>query len=530
MRALSLLFGLAASASASAVTLRDNQSFQAKCEQFAHKIQVQDGKVHQVTYVPSGTNVSMPAVPASCGGNAYSDKTPFDFCRVSLNVTTSPESQFYMEAWLPSNYSGRFLSTGNGGLGGCIQYKDMFYATQYGFATVGTNNGHNGDTGVFFYHNNETLKDYAYRAMHTGVVVGKEITKQFYSQGYHKSYYMGCSTGGRQGWKAIQKYPDDFDGVLAGSPAINLVNLINWGARFLPITGNSSAARFVTNEQWTTVHKEILRQCDDLDGAADGIIEDPDLCHPVFETLLCNSTTSKGCDSCLTGTQIETVNRVFSPLYGNNDTLLYPRMQPGSELLAALMYYNGMSFAYATEWFRYVVYSNPNWDPATWNIQDAIVANAHEPYNVSTFQGDISAFQKRNGKVLHYHGMEDPIITSDSSKMYYKHVADTMSRSPTELDDFYRFFTISGMGHCSTGAGASSIGQGLGTFAGNDPQDNVLLAMVRWVEEGIAPEYVRGTKFNGTTVEYRRKHCKYPKRNKYVGPGPYEDEDAWECV
>jgi feruloyl esterase len=114
--------------------------------------------------------------------------------------------------------------------------------------------------------------------------------------------------------------------------------------------------------------------------------------------------------------------------------------------------------------------------------------------------------------------------------MYYKHVADTMNLSPSELDDFYRFFTISGMGHCGTGDGAGSIGQGVGTFAGNDPEDNVLLAMVQWVEKGIAPDFVRGTKFNGSEVEYRRKHCKYPKRNKYVGPGAYEDENAWKCV
>lgn len=205
-------------------------------------------------------------------------------------------------------------------------------------------------------------------------------------------------------------------------------------------------------------------------------------------------------------------------------------MQPGSELGAAFIYYNGKAFPYAEDWYRYVVYSNPNWDPATWTLNDAAVANAQDPYAISTFQGDLSAFQKKGAKVLHYHGMEDPIISSESSKVYYKHVADTMNLSPSELDEFYRFFTISGMGHCAPGDGAGSIGQGERTFAGNIPEDNVLLTMVQWVEEGIAPEFVRGTKFNGTTVEYRRRHCKYPKRNKYVGPGPYQDESAWICV
>jgi feruloyl esterase len=406
----------------------------------------------------------------------------------------------------------------------------MIYAAQYGFATVGTNNGHFGDTGVYFYNNKEVLKDFAFRALHTGVVVGKSITKQFYAKGFKKSYYLGCSTGGRQGWKSVQKYPDDFDGVVAGAPAFNFINLINWGARFFPTTGNSSADTFLTTSQWGTVHREIMRQCDDLDGAADGVIEDPDMCQPVFETLLCNSTESDSSSSCLTATQVNSVNTIFSPLYGKDGSFLYPRMQPGSEPLAAYIYYGGTPFAYAEDWYRYVVYSKPSWDPAAWNLNDAAAANTQDPYEISTFNGDISAFQKNGGKVLHYHGLEDPIITSGSSKVYYKHVADTMNLNPSRLDDFYRFFPISGMGHCSPGNGAGSIGQGQSTFVNNSPEDNVLLAMVQWVEKGIAPEVVRGTKLNGTTVEYRRVHCKYPKRNKYVGPGSYEDENAWKCV
>jgi feruloyl esterase len=406
----------------------------------------------------------------------------------------------------------------------------MIYAAQYGFATVGTNNGHFGDTGVYFYKNTEVVKDFAYRALHTGVVIGKLITQQFYSKGYKKSYYLGCSTGGRQGWKSIQKFPDDFDGVVAGAPAFNFINLSNWGARFLPTTGNSSADTFLTTTQWGIVHSEIMRQCDDLDGAADGIIEDPDLCQPVFETLLCNSTGSDSGGSCLTAAQVKTVNVVFSPLYGKDGSFLYPRMQPGSELGASFIYYSGRPFSYAEDWYRYVVYNNPNWDPVTWTLDDAAAANAQDPYEISTFNGDISAFQKSGGKVLHYHGLEDPIITSESSKVYYKHVADTMDLSPSKLDEFYRFFPISGMSHCSPGEGAGSIGQGQSTFVNNNPEDNVLLAMVQWVEKGVAPESVRGTKLNGTTVEYRRVHCKYPKHNKYVGPGSYQDADAWQCV
>ncbi|KAL4866526.1 putative feruloyl esterase B-1 [Aspergillus spectabilis] len=506
-------------------------SFKAKCRALASRINLPDVAVHSVTYVPVGANISMADNPSVCGsGEAGAIDSPFEFCRIALNVTTSARSQVFMEAWLPSNYSGRFLSTGNGGLGGCVGYSDMIYATQYGFATVGTNNGHFGDTGAYFNNNTDVLEDFAFRALHTGVVVGKKITRLFYAKGYKKSYYLGCSTGGRQGWKSVQTFPGDFDGVVAGAPAFNFINLANWGARFLPTTGNSTADTFITNAQWNTIHSEILRQCDDLDGAADGIIEDPDLCQPIFETLLCSSTRDRNSSSCLTAAQVESANTIFSPLYGLNGSLLYPRMQPGSELSAASIYYTGQPFAYAQDWFRYVVYSNPEWNPATWTLTDAEVAISQDPFEISTFNGDLSAFQRKGGKVLHYHGLEDGIISSDSSKVYYKHVARTMGLSPRDLDEFYRFFPISGMGHCAPGNGAGSIGQSQRTFVNSNPEDNILLAMVQWVEDGIAPEFVRGSKVNGTKVEYRRRHCKYPNRNRYVGPGSYGDESAWMCL
>ena len=409
-------------------------------------------------------------------------------------------------------------------------YPDMLYAAQYGFATIGTNNGHFGDTGQFFYHNPEVLEDFAYRALHTGVVAGKEIVRQFYPQGFAKSYYLGSSTGGRQGWKAVQKFPDDFDGVVAGCPAFNFVNLINWSGRFFPTTGTPKADTFLSSAEWGAVHQEILRQCDGLDGAADGIIEDPDLCQPVFETLICGSSGASNYASCLTTAQIKTVNTIFSPLYGLNGSLLYPRMQPGSELAAASGYYAGEPFPYAQDWYRYVVLNDPSWNPATWSVADTAMANAKDPYDIATWNGDISAFRKKGGKIIHYHGLEDPIISSENSKAYYRHAATTMNLNPSSLDEFYRFFQISGMGHCAGGEGASLIGQGLGTQPTSSTEDNVLLAMIEWVEKGNPPEFIRGTKYNGTAVELTRKHCKYPKRNRYIGPGPFSDEDSWKCT
>ena len=408
----------------------------------------------------------------------------------------------------------------------------MAYGAQLGFATVGANNGHNGTSGEPFFHHPEVVEDFAYRSVHTGVVVGKQLTKKFYDDGFNKSYYLGCSTGGREGFKEVQAFPNDFDGVVAGSPAFNFINLISWSAHFLPITGSNMSDTYLSPDEWKIVHEEILRQCDTIDGAKDNIIEDTDLCHPNLETIICKSDGSN-CDACITGKQAHTVREVFSPLYGVSGNLLYPRMQPGSELLAAPIMYNGQPFPYSTQWYRYVVYNDTTWDPYTFSVEDAAKALAQNPFNIQTWDADLSSFRDSGGKVLTYHGLEDQLISSDNSKLYYARVAETMDLPPAELDEFYRFFQISGMGHCGGGNGAYGIGNGYSTFDGTDPEDNVLMAMVKWVEEGRAPETVRGAKFvdgPGSEVEYKRKHCRYPRRNVYRGPGNYTDQDAWECI
>ncbi|KXG48094.1 Tannase/feruloyl esterase [Penicillium griseofulvum] len=512
------------------LALASEDAFQSKCVKFGDQIDIPNVKVNFAEFVQGGTNLSLADNPPSCGTSDQA--VSVDLCRIAMAVSTSDSSEITLEAWFPREYKGRFLSTGNGGISGCIQYYDLAYTAHLGFATVGANNGHNGTSGKPFYHSPEVVKDYAYRSVHTGVVVGKELTKQFYEEGYKKSYYLGCSTGGRQGWKSVQKYPNDFDGVVAGAPAINLINLFSWSSNFYSVTGSPTSDTFLSTAEWKIVHEEIIRQCDTIDGAKDGIIEDPDLCRPILETLTCDSSASKK-TGCLTSTQVNTANKVLSPFYGIDGTLLYPRMQPGSEMLAAPIMYNGQPFPYGEDWFRYVVYDDPSWSGANFTVKDAAAALAQNPYNIQTWDGDISPFKKAGGKILHYHGLQDELISSEDSKMYYAHVSNTMQLPPSKLDEFYRFFPISGMGHCGGGDGAYGIGQGFRSYDGTNPEDNVLMAMVQWVEEGKAPETVRGAKFSagaGSKVEYKRKHCRWPRRNVFRGPGNYTDENAWQCI
>lgn len=243
----------------------------------------------------------------------------------------------------------------------------------------GTNNGHNGTSGYVsallfrvylnqgahpnsnqpFLNNPEVIRDFADRAMHTGVVVGKQIAELYYGTAHRKSYYIGCSTGGRQGFKAAQKYPEDFDGVVAGCPALNFVSLLSASARFYTIFGNQGDATFVDLGLWRgLIAPEVLRQCDGLDGVVDGIIEDPDLCRFRPEALQCPSLTSGlTAGSCLTKEQVGAVSKVYTDYYGVDGELIFPRMQPGAERLASVVYYTPGPFSFSQDWFRYVVYS-----------------------------------------------------------------------------------------------------------------------------------------------------------------------------
>lgn len=281
------------------------------------------------------------------------------------------------------------------------------------------------------------------------------------------------------------------------------------------------------------VHADVLKQCDGLDGYVDGIIEDSSRCQYDPSGLTCPEGTTNS-TTCLTPTQVKTVKAVFAPLLNANGDLVYPRFQPGPEIIGAAVLFNGAPFPYTADWFRYVIYNDPSWDPSLLNSTDYDNAARINPFNIQTWKGDLSAVKKRGSKVIHWHGQADFIISSDNSPRYYEHVSSTMGLSPSKLDDFYRFFRVSGTGHCSGGDGAHAIGQSSAETNSYSPKENVLMALVDWVEKGNAPETLIGTKWVNNTqslgVQFQRAHCKYPKSNKYKGKGNPDLLTSWECV
>lgn len=502
------------------------------CQALASTLQFPNTTVVDVSFVAGGTNLTYPNNHPTC---LKSQISTVDVCRVQLVRETGPTSNVSLEAWLPLQdaWTGRFLGTGNGGLGGCIKYNDLSYGSKYGFATIGTNNGHDGNQGESFYNTPGVWEDYVYRAVHVEAEIGKALVQQAYGKPHTRSYYLGCSTGGRQGFKEAQLFPGDFDGIVAGAPAFDLLGLMYSTGNLYKILGPKGSPTWLTPAQWELVYANVLEQCDELDGAKDGILEDPSLCQYQPERLLCGANQAAG--SCITSAQAAAVRQVFGDVYGTNGTLIYPRIQPGGNGTAGS--FNGVPHQYPLDIFRYVLYSDPNWSMDSMTTLDMDAARAFDEasgLDAATFQGDLSAARDAGVKILHWHGLADALISSDNSARYYNHVSRTMGAPPRELDSFYRYFRVSGTEHCRGGPGAQMIGGNLETDAGFDaaaPESNVLASMVRWVEEGVPPEYIMGKKLDAKgEVVLQRKHCKYPARNVYKGPGPIEEADSWQCV
>ncbi|KAF3481130.1 ferulic acid esterase [Arthroderma uncinatum] len=461
-----------------------------------------------IEFIPAGTNLTFPSNDPSC--NRPSQVVAVDICRVALHASTSSRSGVHFEVWLPMNWQRqRFLATGNGGIDGCIKYEDLAYGVKNGFAVVGSNNGHNGTTAISMYRNLDVQIDFAWRA-------GKEIVAQFYRKPHLKSYYIGCSLGGRQGFQSALKFPRDFDGIVAGAPGVDFNNLVSWRASFFPLTGRSDSPDFIPASAWKTyIHGEVLRQCDGIDGVVDGIIENPSLCHFNADALLCKEGQKT---DCLTQTQVDIVRRIFTPLIDEDGKVIYSAMQPGSEELATTKLYAGKPFSYSDEWFKYAVY-DPSWDASTFTAHDAAVADALNPGDVRTWPTyeDLAEFKNRNGKILVHHGCQDNQITSFNTERFYNRLIQTgPAGGAGQLDHFLRFFRISGMFHCNGGPGAWALGQGGGAASEGiefKRENNILAAVVDWVEKGIAPDTMEGVKFVdddvASGVVFRRRHCRF---------------------
>ncbi|KAM5349904.1 hypothetical protein ACJ41O_006409 [Fusarium nematophilum] len=511
------------------VAICDNSpgSFRKKCLSFKPRDLIRNSTLARLEYVEEGATIDLADNVESC--NRPSQEVKADICRIALQIPTSKRSSISFELWLPRKWEvSRYLATGNGGVDGCIKYEDLAYGTSHGFATMGTNNGHNGTSGATFLKNPDIIEDFAYRA--SGTEAAKKIIKEFYGRKPENSYFIGCSLGGRMGIKAVEVFPDDYDGIVAGCPAVDFSNLQGQRAMFYPITGPVGSPNFIDAGTWTgLIHAEVLRQCDHLDGVVDGIIEIPNRCFFNPWTLLCQWNKT---DDCLNFAQVMQLQEIYAPYRYPDGKLIFPRMNPGNEEQAVSKLLAGEPFSYSQDWFRFVVLNNPEWDAIDYNTDLVRCADKLNPFNIRTYPQTLPAFKKRGGKIISYHGGQDNQITQFNTERFWDHMAS----ADHDLHDYFRFFRVSGMFHCNTGPGAWTFGQGGGAPANGipfEPQQNVLAAIVAWVEKAEAPETLRGTKFiddrDSNGIDFQRDHCLYPKAQTYVG-GNHKLRSSWTCV
>jgi feruloyl esterase len=461
--------------------------------------------------VPAGTFTPPPGPAApegQRGGVPPAVLTVPSLCRVAAILRPSSDSEIAMEVWLPETWNGKFQFVGGGGWAGVISYPALVAAVNEGYATASTDTGHKGGNANFAIGHPEKVVDFAYRAVHESTVKAKAIMTTFYDRGPKFSYWNGCSTGGRQGLMEAQRYPEDFDAIIAGAPANYQTHLHAWDLGVsVPVLKDPASA--VSAAKLTALNKAVIGACDAKDGVKDNLLNEPRTCKFDPSTLLCKAGDS---DSCLTAPQLESVKRMYSPAKTKTGDIVFPGKEPGSEttwnVISAGQAPPGVSLGS----FQ-VAYDNLNWDWRSYDLdRDLKVVDEKVGTIINAINPDLSAFKARGGKLILYHGWNDTAISPGNTINYYNSVVAKMGQ---KQDNWIRLFMIPGMGHCRGGVGPNQV--------------NYMGALERWRESGIAPDHLDAFHVTNNNVDMARPLCPYPQVAQYKGVGSTNDAANFTC-
>ena len=448
--------------------------------------------------------------PGGRGGAANFSDLPA-FCRVAATLTPTPESDIRIEVWLPaSGWNGKFQAVGNGGWNGNIDTNALAGAVRRGYAAASTDTGHQGGGGPWM-QNREKLIDYGHRAVHEMTVKAKAIVNEFYGAAPRFSYFTGCSAGGRQGLIAAQRYPDDFDGIVAGAPALNATGRATF-ALWIAQNTHKDDASLIPAAKFPAIHEAVLQACDALDGATDRLIENPKACRFDPQVMACKDGDSP---TCLTPAQVVTARVMYQPLVNpRTKEQIFPGLAYGSEL--GWNTFGGQQpFGIATQMFQFMVFNDPNFDYKTLNF-DTHMAQVSKIENgqINALDTNLKPFFASGGKLLQYHGWADPQIVAANSTEYYDRVLKAMGGGANVMNS-YRLFMVPGMAHCGGGTGTSTF--------------DMLAALEQWVENGKTPESIAASRVTGGKVERTRPLCAYPQRAVYKGSGSIDEAANFVC-
>jgi feruloyl esterase len=411
-------------------------------------------------------------------------------------------------------------------------------AVAKGYAATATNTGHEGTPidATWAMEHPEKVIDFGHRGIHEMTRVAKEAVHAFYGKNPQHSYFAGCSDGGREALMEAQRYPEDYDGILAGAPANYWTALLSTAvADTQALTLDKTS--FIPAAKVPAISAAVLKACDELDGVHDGILNDPRQCH--FDPAAIPCKAGEDTDQCLTASQGAALKKIYAGLRDAQGHELFPGYLPGAENgpggwglwitgtapAKSLMAFFGLGF------FSNMVYEDSAWDYKTFKVESGFNA-AHEKTAkaLDAVDADLEPFKKRGGKLILYHGWNDPAIPALSTVKYYDKVIAKMGQRST--DSFLRLYMIPGMQHCDNGPGADSFGQ-VGQIVFDDSQHSIDGALEQWVEKGAAPVTIIASKYDGDDRQHpkmTRPLCAYPQSAKFKGNGDANDAASFMCA
>ncbi len=474
-------------------------------------------------------------IPPGASAPPASVKNVPAFCRVAATIKPAKDSDIKMEVWLPlTGWNGKYRGEGNGGFAGGIYYPGLAVAVSAGYASASTDTGHSGspvDASWALGHPDKIV-DFGWRAIHEMTVKAKSIIQAFYGDAPKKSYFIGCSNGGRQALMEAQRFPEDYDGIIAGAPANYWTKVF---ATFIwDIQAMQAEPGSYIGAKNPAIASAVVAACDANDGVKDGVLNDPSACRFDPKTLLCQQGDS---DSCLTAPQVAALKKIYDGPVNANGKQMFPGFLPGGEEGQGgwVTWIDGgpgkdLQSVFAHGFYTNMISTKEPIDLKSINVETAVkLADDQQGHTFNAIDPNLKPFAARGGKLIMYHGWSDAALPPQGSMNYYNSVDEAMG--PGKPGIFMRLFMAPGMQHCGGGPGPNSFGQ----FApGADADHDLNQALERWVEKGIAPDKLIATKFVDDKPEkgvaMTRPLCPYPQAAIYKGTGDTNDAASFDCT
>ena len=481
-------------------------AYAATCESLS-SAKLANGTVTMAQSVAAGAFTAPAGRGGRGGANPFADLPAF--CRVAATLTPTKESEIKIEVWLPmSGWNGKLQAVGNGAWNGNIDINAIAAALRRGYAATSTDTGHEGGAGPWM-QNPEKLADWAYRSVHETAVAAKAVINAFYGEAPKFSYFTGCSAGGRQAMVLAQRYPADFNGVVAGSPGLDWTSRAVSAVRVQQAFEKDPAGK-VPAAKFPAINAAVMDKCDGLDGVKDGVLENPKACTFDPAVLACKGTPD---NSCLTPAEITTVKAIYASPANPKTKRAIAGLAPGSESSWTDLGWSGPARSTGLELMRFVT-NNPQWSLAQFNFDSDVVLAEDKAGMMNALDTNLKPFFDRGGKIISYHGWNDPQISPLNATQYYDRVVSAMG-GRDRVAGSYRLFMVPGMAHCGGGTGTSTF--------------DMVAALEQWVENKKAPESIPASRAEGGKVVRTRPLCAYPQVASYKGSGSTDDAANFVC-